>query len=68
MGQSLWKQYYWDRDMLGAFHDADDNGIDTDGIVSSDSVGNPNFDQTTMFFTEKITSMVLSVRCLLLKM
>ncbi|NOR76475.1 MAG: hypothetical protein GQ525_15125 [Draconibacterium sp.] len=30
MGQTLWKQYFWAKDMLGAFHDADDNGIEAD--------------------------------------
>jgi len=50
MGQSLWKQYYWARDMLGAFHDADDNGIDADGIVSPDSVGSPKFDPNNNVF------------------
>ncbi|MFK5855645.1 MAG: T9SS type A sorting domain-containing protein [Bacteroidota bacterium] len=44
MGQSLVKQYFWAQDMLGAFHDSDDNGIDPDGTVSPDSVGSPNFD------------------------
>jgi hypothetical protein len=50
MGQSLWKQYYWARDMLGAFHDADDNGIEADGIVSPDSVDSPNFDPNNNVF------------------
>jgi hypothetical protein len=50
MGQSLWKQYYWARDMLGAFHDADDKGIDADGTVSPDSVGSPNFDPNNNVF------------------
>jgi hypothetical protein len=50
MGQSLWKQYYWARDMLGAFHDADDKGIDADGIISPDSVGSPNFDPNNNVF------------------
>lgn len=44
MGQSMWKQYYWAKDMLGAFHDADDNGIEADGIISPDSVGSHKFD------------------------
>ncbi|MCF6333402.1 MAG: T9SS type A sorting domain-containing protein [Draconibacterium sp.] len=50
MGQSLWKQYYWAQDMLGAFHDADDNGIDADGVVSPDSLGSPNFDPNNNVF------------------
>ncbi len=44
MGQTLWKQYFWAKDMLGAFHDAYDNGIEADGIISPDSTGSPNFD------------------------
>ncbi|NCT10438.1 MAG: T9SS type A sorting domain-containing protein [Flavobacteriia bacterium] len=44
MGQSLMKQYLWARDMLGAFHDAADNGIDADGTNSPDLVGSPMFD------------------------
>ena len=50
MGQSLWKQYYWAKDMLGAFHDGDDNGIEADGIISPDSVGSPNFDPNNNVF------------------
>ncbi len=50
MGQSLWKQYYWARDMLGAFHDSLDNGIEADGIISPDSVGSPNFDPNNNVF------------------
>ncbi len=46
MGQSLMKQYLWAQDMLGAFHDADDNGIDADGTVSPDSSGSSHFDST----------------------
>ena len=44
MGQAMWKQYFWAQDMLSAFHDGDDNGIEADGTISPDSVGNPNFD------------------------
>jgi len=44
MGQSLMKQYLWASDMLGAFHDSDDNTIEADGIITPDSVGSPNFD------------------------
>lgn len=50
MGQSLWKQYYWAKDMLGAFHDADDNGIEADGIISPDLEGSPNFDPDNNVF------------------
>ncbi len=44
MGQSMWKQYFWASDMLSAFHDGNDNGIEADGTNSPDSVGSPNFD------------------------
>ena len=44
MGQSLMKQYLWAQDMLGGFHDGDDNGITPDGTITPDSVGSPNFD------------------------
>ncbi len=44
MGQSMMKQYLWAQDMLGAFHDAQDNTIDADGIITPDSTGSPNFD------------------------
>ncbi|NQT96301.1 MAG: T9SS type A sorting domain-containing protein [Candidatus Marinimicrobia bacterium] len=44
LGQALMKQYLWAQDMLGGFHDADDNGIDPDGNFSPDSVDSPNFD------------------------
>ncbi len=44
MGQAMWKQYFWAQDMLSSFHDDDDNGIEADGTISPDSVGNPNFD------------------------
>jgi hypothetical protein len=50
MGQSLWKQYYWAKDMLGAFHDSLDVTIDADGVVSPDSVGNPHFDPNNNVF------------------
>jgi hypothetical protein len=44
MGQSAWKQYFWAQDMLGAFHDGNDIGIDADGTNSPDSINSPNFD------------------------
>jgi len=50
MGQSLVKQYYWAQDMLSAFHDADDNGIEPDGTITPDSVGSPNFDPANNVF------------------
>ncbi len=50
MGQTLWKQYFWAKDMLGAFHDADDNGIEADGVISPDSVSSPMFDPNNNVF------------------
>jgi len=43
MGQALMKQYLWASDMLSAFHDMDDNGIDADGTVSPDFANSPLF-------------------------
>ncbi len=50
MGQSMWKQYFWAQDMLGSFHDENDEGIDADGTNSPDSVGSPNFDPSNNIF------------------
>lgn len=50
IGQALMKQYLWAQDMLGAYHDGDDNGIDPDGTVTPDSAGSPNFDPTNNVF------------------
>jgi len=50
MGQTLMKQYLWAKDMLGAFHDSIDNGIDADGVVSPDSTGSIHFDPTNNVF------------------
>jgi hypothetical protein len=50
MGQSLWKQYYWAQDMLGAFHDSLDVTIEADGIISPDSVDSPKFDSANNVF------------------
>lgn len=44
MGQTLMKQYLWAQDMLGGFHDGEDNPVIPDGTNSPDSVGNPHFD------------------------
>ncbi len=44
MGQAMMKQYLWAQDMLSAFHDGEDNGIDPDGTVSPDYPDNPHFD------------------------
>ncbi len=50
MGQTLMKQYLWAQDMLGAFHDDKNEGIDPDGTVTPDSVGSPNFDPNNKVF------------------
>jgi len=44
MGQSMWKQYYWAQDMLGAFHDNNDEGVDATGSNSPDFPNSPDFD------------------------
>jgi len=44
MGQTLMKQYLWAQDMLGGFHDGDDNSVIPDGTNSPDSTDNPHFD------------------------
>ena len=36
MGQSLMKQYLWAQDMLGGFHDGDENEVVPDGIITLD--------------------------------
>ena len=50
MGQTLMKQYLWAQDMLSAFHDSDDNGIDADGTVSPDSAGSIHFNPNNNVF------------------
>jgi len=50
MGQTLMKQYLWAQDMLGSFHDADDNGIDADGTNSPDLPNSPEFDPDNNIF------------------
>jgi len=50
LGQTLMKQYLWAQDMLGAFHDSDDNGIDADGTVSPDLAASPEFDPSNNVF------------------
>ena len=44
MGQTLMKQYLWAQDMLGTFHDSDEEEVVPDGTNSPDSVGSPHFD------------------------
>lgn len=50
MGMSLMKQYLWAKDMLGAFHDSLDNGIDANGTISPDSLNSPYFDPSNNVF------------------
>ncbi len=50
MGQALMKQYLWAQDMLGGFHDADDNPVDPDGVVSPDFPNSPHFDPNNNVF------------------
>jgi len=44
MGQSMWKQYWWAQDMLGSFHDGNEDDVVPDGTNSPDLIGSPNFD------------------------
>ena len=44
MGQTLMKQYLWAQDMLGTFHDGDENEVVPDGTNSPDSTDSPHFD------------------------
>lgn len=50
MGQTLMKQYLWAQDMLGGFHDGNEDGIEPDGVSSPDSAGSPNFDPNNNIF------------------
>ncbi len=50
MGQSMMKQYLWAQDMLGGFHDADDEGITPDGTNSPDSLNSSHFDPDNNIF------------------
>ena len=50
MGQSASKQYLWAQDMLSAFHDGNENGIDADGTNSPDLPSSPNFDPNNNIF------------------
>jgi len=50
MGQSASKQYLWAQDMLSAFHDGNDNGIDADGTNSPDLPSSPMFDPNNNIF------------------
>ncbi len=50
MGQSLMKQYLWAQDMLSAFHNSADEGIDADGVISPDLPDSPHFDPNNDVF------------------
>lgn len=50
MGQSMMKQYLWAQDMLGGFHDSDDEGVTPDGTNSPDSLDSPHFDPENNIF------------------
>ena len=50
MGQSASKQYLWAQDMLSAFHDGADNGIDANGTNSPDLPNSPMFDPNNNIF------------------
>ncbi len=50
MGQTMMKQYLWAEDMLSAFHDGANEGIDADGTVSPDLPGSPEFDPNNDVF------------------
>ena len=44
MGQTLMKQYLWAQDMLGTFHDSDEEEVVPTGSNSPDSTDSPHFD------------------------
>ena len=50
MGQSLMKQYLWAQDMLSAFHNSADEGIEADGVISPDLPNSPHFDPNNDVF------------------
>ncbi|OQX87056.1 hypothetical protein B6D60_04865, partial [candidate division KSB1 bacterium 4484_87] len=50
MGQTLMKQYLWAQDMLGSFHDADENEVIPGSGASPDSTGKPVFDPNNNVF------------------
>ena len=50
MGQTLMKQYLWAQDMLGTFHDGNEDEVVPDGTNSPDSIGSPNFDPDNNIF------------------
>ena len=44
MGQTLMKQYLWAQDMLGTFHDGDENEVVPDGVNTPDYADSSAFD------------------------
>ncbi len=50
MGQTMLKQYFWAQDMLSAFHDSLDSGIDATGNNSPDSMNSPHFNPMNNIF------------------
>jgi len=50
MGQTLMKQYLWAQDMLGGFHDANDEAVEPAEGVSPDLPGAPTFDPNNGVF------------------
>lgn len=49
MGQALMKQYLWAQDMLGSFHDENEDEVVPDGISTPDSI-NGKFDPSNNIF------------------
>lgn len=49
MGQALMKQYLWAQDMLGSFHDENEDEVVPDGISTPDSL-NGKFDPTNNIY------------------
>ncbi len=50
MGQTLMKQYLWAQDMLGTFHDENEEEVVPNGINSPDSANSPHFDPSNNIF------------------
>lgn len=50
MGQSMSKQYLWAKDMLGAYHDDNDDEVVPDGTNTPDFPNSPDFDPNNNIF------------------
>ncbi len=50
MGQTLMKQYLWAQDMLGTFHDENEEEVVPNGTNSPDSANSPHFDPNNNIF------------------